>query len=172
MNVENTFSGRWLFWGWFKGPVTTHFQARTTLTRTGWRARGRGLWIVLADAAGPPSFSTVTSLGCTSEAWQRRNETKERLCVDWIGLEPNSVHVNKHTNQPNHLLSASFLSQRRVYTYVRAATHAETGEETPPSSGNHIAGLQCVFTLQLIPAVQWRTWQVWNMANWLYLQDI
>lgn len=162
MNVENTFSGRWLFWGWFKGPVTTHFQARTTLDRAGWSARGRGLWIVLADTGRPPSFSTVTSLGCSSEPWQHRSETKERLCVDWIRLEPNSVHVNKHTDQPDHLLSTSFWSQRPVHTYVRAATHAgdlKAGEETstpPPSSGNHIAGPQCVFTLQLIyvPPVQ------------------
>lgn len=73
--------------------------------------RGHGLWILLADAARPPSFSIVIPLVCTHEPWQRRCETKERLCVDWIRLQPSRVHANKHTNQLGHLLPMSYIHQ-------------------------------------------------------------
>lgn len=89
--------------------------------------------MVLADAGGPPSFSTVTSHGCTSEPCQRRSQTKERLCADWIRLEPNSVSVNKPAS-PNTPLQPHSSPRGEPHTYVRAATHAgnlKAGKQTP-----------------------------------------
>lgn len=40
VNVENRLSGRWIFTGGFKGPITTHFQSRITLKEAGWRDSG------------------------------------------------------------------------------------------------------------------------------------